>query len=147
MLICSPRSELVRLVQIGCGSFIPHPFLLPINTIYCHCTYCKTGAGMKGLPSNLAGYDRFCTQKYVFELLAEAPLARQCFGGDGLFEESHDRRRWLQSRTELHRRPCRNRQPLEGHVVEGRRRVAGRFARARKARWVCSVLTASHPSS
>lgn len=29
---------------------------------------------MKGLPSNLAGYDRFCTQGHVFELLPEAPL-------------------------------------------------------------------------
>ena len=29
---------------------------------------------MKGLPSNLAGHDRSCTQKHVFELLAKAPL-------------------------------------------------------------------------
>lgn len=53
---------------------------------------------MKGLPSNLAGYDRFCTQGHVFELLPEAPLLFsdaslapfEVFPGDfGICDENH----------------------------------------------------------
>lgn len=64
----------------------------------CHCTYCKIGARIKGLPSDLAGHDRSCTQKHVFELLAEAPLlfsgaspapAEVLPGAFGICDENH----------------------------------------------------------
>ena len=29
---------------------------------------------MKGLPRDLAGHDKFCTQNHIFELLAKAPF-------------------------------------------------------------------------
>ena len=38
------------------------------------CTSCKTGARIKGSPSNLAARHRICTREYAFDLLGEAPL-------------------------------------------------------------------------